>query len=198
MFTGIIRDIGEVLSIGGEENGLRRARIKTAMPLSAASLGASVACSGVCLTVTETSEACFSADISAETLRCTTAKGWGVGTRLNLEPALRMGDELGGHIVSGHVDAIAVVTAVAEEAGSLRLSVEAKDELLGFLAPKGSVVLDGVSLTVNEVSGNRFTVNIVPHTRTATTLGRLQSGDMVNMEADVIARYVAAALRDRS
>ena len=193
MFTGIITDIGRVKSV--EKRGDTRFVIETSFDMDDVAIGASIACSGVCLTVTEKgaegAHGWFAVDASEETLSLTTARGWQPGSRVNLERALRMGDELGGHLVLGHVDAVAMIAAVAPEGDSLRFTFEAPAELLKFIAPKGSVVLNGVSLTVNEVDGNRFGVNIIPHTAEETTFGTARAGDAVNLEVDALARYVA-------
>lgn len=188
MFTGIIQSIGMIAAI--DRKGDWTISVASDLPLDAVALGASIACSGICLTVIAKDEKKFTAQLSAETLSKTTAAGWDVGTRLNLERALRLGDELGGHIVSGHVDAVARVIDRQPDGDSLRFLFEAPAAFAKFLAPKGSVTLDGVSLTVNAVDGARFGVNIIPHTQTATTLGDRRADDTVNFEIDVIARYV--------
>jgi riboflavin synthase len=192
MFTGIITDIGTVrgLALAGD----LRARIGTGYDVAGIDLGASIACDGVCLTVVDTGADggnWFDVQISAETLDKTNLGGWQVGHRINLERALRVGDELGGHIVSGHVDGVARVVALRDEGDSLRVSFDAPAHLAGFIAPKGSVALNGTSLTVNEVEGTRFGVNLIPHTRTVTTWGAVAVGDAVNLEIDTLARYVA-------
>ena len=193
MFTGIVTDIGEVRGV--EERGDRRFVIGCSYAAETIAIGASIACSGICLTVTDrgTDEtgAWFAVDVSAETVSVTTAAGWAAGTRLNLERALKIGDELGGHIVTGHVDGLAQVTDVHPEGDSLRLTFEAPGSLAPFVAAKGSVALDGVSLTVNSVEGARFGINLIPHTRAQTTLGALAPGQGVNLEIDILARYVA-------
>jgi riboflavin synthase len=189
MFTGIITDIGEVTAVIGTDE--RRLAIATAYDPDTIPIGASICCSGVCLTVTELRKNQFSVVASAETIARTTLGGWKKGTRINLERALKVGDELGGHIVSGHTDGVAHLVSARKENDSLRLVFEAPAELGRFVAPKGSVALDGVSLTVNEMDGNRFGVNIIPHTAAHTTLGALKPGDAVNMEIDMLARYVA-------
>jgi len=200
MFTGIVTDIGTVRGV--EARGDTRFVIGTAYDMTKVATGASIACSGCCLTVTDKGRDAdgdwFAVDASAETLSLTTAQGWQAGTRLNLERALKVGDELGGHIVSGHVDGVARVVSATSEGDSLRLVFEASDALARFIAPKGSVTLDGASLTVNEVDGARFGVNIIPHTQQETTLGALQPGDAVNLEIDVLARYVARLEEARS
>ena len=164
--------------------------IKTGLPLTNTAIGASIACSGACLTVIAKTADTFDVQVSGETLAKTTLKHWTIGTNVNLEPALRMGDELGGHLVTGHVDGVARVVGVKREGDSIRLTFEAPKDLARFLAPKGSAVIEGVSLTVNEVDGATFGVNIIPHTQTATTLGALREGDSVNFEVDMIARYL--------
>lgn len=189
MFTGIITDIGRVRAV--ERQGDTRYTIETAFDTEAVPIGASIACNGVCLTVVDKATGWFAVQASAETLSKTTLGGWREDTRVNLERSLRLGDELGGHLVYGHVDGVASVVAVRPDGDSLRISFEAPADLARFVAPKGSVALDGVSLTVNEVDGRRFGVNLIPHTRIATTFGGLRAGDPVNMEVDMLARYVA-------
>ncbi len=189
MFTGIVTDVGEVRRL--ERRGDLRAEIGTAWDTDGIALGASIACSGACLTVVDKGAGRFAVDVSGETLERTTLGAWAAGTRVNLERALRLGDELGGHIVSGHVDGVATLEAMREEGGSRRLTVRVPRELARFLAPKGSVALDGISLTVNEVEGEAFGVNIVPHTWENTTLGAARPGARMNLEVDTIARYVA-------
>lgn len=191
MFTGIITDIGAVAAV--EMRGDMRARIGCSYDMATVDMGASIACDGVCLTVVDKAPGWFAVDISAETLSRTNigADGWQVGRRLNLERALRVGDELGGHIVSGHIDGVARVVGMHDEGDSLRLTFEAPAALARFIAPKGSVALNGTSLTVNEVAGNRFGVNLIPHTRQVTTWGAVAQGDTVNLEIDTMARYVA-------
>ena len=194
MFTGIITDIGEILDL--RQEGDLRARIGTSYDPAAIDIGASIACDGVCLTVIATGAAptnWFEVQISAETVDKTNlgANGWRPGRRINLERALKVGDELGGHIVSGHVDGVAEITAMREEGDSTRLTFRVPAALAGFIAPKGSVSLNGTSLTVNEVEGDSFGVNLIPHTKTATTWGDAKVGDAVNLEIDTLARYVA-------
>ncbi len=200
MFTGIITDIGIVRSV--ETRGDTRFVIGCTYDPAKIATGASIACSGCCLTVTDKGRDgdgnWFAVDASAETLSLTTAGDWQTGTRLNLERALKIGDELGGHIVTGHVDGLARVASTAPEGDSLRLLFETTDALARFVATKGSVTLDGVSLTVNHVAGGQFGVNIIPHTQAETTLGALTSGDAVNLEIDVLARYVARLEEARS
>lgn len=192
MFTGIITDIGRVKTVtpGGDT----RFVLETGFDTATIDIGASIACSGACLTVIETGPHWFAVAASAETLSKTTLGGWREGTRVNLERALRMGDELGGHIVSGHVDGTGQLESIVPEGDSLRLVIGLPDSLKRFVAPKGSVTLDGVSLTVNSVDDNRFGVNIIEHTRKATTLGDCRPGDVVNVEIDMLARYVARLL----
>ena len=192
MFTGIVTDLGAVRSI--ERRGDTRIEIETAYDTDAIELGASVACSGPCLTVVDKASGWFAVEASAETLARTTLGEWRAGTRVNLERAMRVGEELGGHIVSGHVDAVASVVETLPEGDSIRFLFDAPESLAKYIAPKGSIALDGVSLTVNEVDGNRFGVNIIGHTRAATTFGKRQAGDRVNLEVDTIARYVARLL----
>jgi riboflavin synthase len=172
--------------------------IATAFDTSAIALGASIACSGACLTVVATEAGEFSVQASAETLACTTIREWNEGTPVNLEKSLRVGDELGGHLVSGHVDGIARIVERRPEAESVRFVFEAPDGLGRFIAPKGSIALDGVSLTVNEVSGTRFGVNIIPHTLACTNFEEARPGQRMNLEIDLIARYVARLLGARA
>jgi len=194
MFTGIITDVGEVLETRVE--GDLRARIGTDYDVGGIEIGASIACDGVCLTVVALGTSprnWFDVQISAETLEKTNIgrNHWPVGQRINLERALRVGDELGGHIVSGHVDGVAEVIGVQDEGGSTRVRFRAPEALARFIAPKGSVALNGTSLTVNEVEGAVFGVNLIPHTKAVTTWGRVAVGDVVNLEVDTMARYVA-------
>ncbi|MEX0695010.1 MAG: riboflavin synthase [Rhodospirillales bacterium] len=189
MFTGIITDIGRIKAVS--ENGDTRFDIETAYDTETIAIGASIACAGVCLTVIEKGPGWFAVEASGETLAMTTAADWQEGTPLNLERALRIGDELGGHIVSGHVDGVARVLGIAPVGGSLKIDFRVPALLAAFIATKGSVTLDGVSLTVNAVTDRDFSVNIIPHTQTGTTLGQLKPDDRVNLEIDVLARYVA-------
>jgi riboflavin synthase len=189
MFTGIITDIGRIKTVS--VSGDTRFDIATAYDTDTIEIGASIACAGVCLTVIEKGQGWFAVEASGETLEKTTAADWQAGTPLNLERALRMGDELGGHIVSGHVDGVARVLSTTPVGGSLKLDFQAPEALAAFIATKGSVTLDGVSLTVNAVKDRDFSVNIIPHTQTETTLGQLKPDDRVNLEIDVLARYVA-------
>ena len=198
MFTGIVTDMGEVLAV--EQQGDLRARIATSYPIEGIDIGASIACNGVCLTVVATGttpQGWFDVDISAETVSKTNIgrSGWAPGNRINLERALKVGDELGGHIVSGHVDGVATIIEMHGEGDSTRFTFRAPKDLAGFIAPKGSVALNGTSLTVNEVNGTDFGVNIIPHTKEVTTWGGAAVGDAVNLEIDTLARYVAR-LRD--
>ena len=189
MFTGIITDLGRVRSI--HTDGDTRVEIATAFDHASLPIGASVACSGVCLTVIDKAPGWFGVTASAETLSCTTLGDWRPGTRVNLERALKVGDELGGHIVSGHVDGVGRVISSTPDGASRRFVFEAPPHLARFIAPKGSVALDGISLTVNEVDGARFGVNIIPHTLAVTTLGETGENARVNLEIDLLARYVA-------
>ncbi len=197
MFTGIISDLGRLREV--RKAGDARFVIETALDTGPWALGASVACSGVCLTVVDKGPGWFAVDVSAETLSKTTLGDWQSGHGVNLEASLRLGDELGGHLVSGHVDATAKVVERRPEGDSLRLAFEAPASLAGCIASKGSVALDGVSLTVNEVAdladgGVRFGVNVIPHTAEVTSLGKLEVGARVNLEIDVLARYVQRLL----
>jgi riboflavin synthase len=200
MFTGIVTDIGEVLTVEPRE-GLHRLTLGCHYDRASIADGASIACSGVCLTVVaagvDQGRTWFAADAAAETLNVTTVGNWRSGTRINLERSLKMGDELGGHLVAGHVDGIAEVMARAELTESARFSFRVAPGLACFVAAKGSVALDGVSLTVNEVSASTFSVLIIPHTLNVTTLGALRPGDRVNFEADLMARYAARLLETR-
>ena len=192
MFTGIVTDIGEILHL--EKAGDLLARIATSYDTDTIDIGASIACDGVCLTVVSLGadpRPWFEVQISAETVSKTNLDRWSHGRRVNLERALRVGDELGGHIVSGHVDGVAVLTSLRDEGDSTRMSFDAPEPLSRFIAPKGSIALNGTSLTVNEVEGNRFGVNIIPHTKTVTTWGDAREGDPINLEIDTLARYVA-------
>jgi riboflavin synthase len=193
MFTGIVTDVGEVVS--AEQRGDLRLRVRTGYDLSTVELGASIACSGVCLTVVDKGDDWFAVDVSAETQSRTPPDRWQQGARLNLERALRVGDELGGHIVTGHVDGMGEVVEVAPEGGSARVVIRAPAEIAPYIAEKGSIAVDGVSLTVNDIRDDAsgatdFSVNIIPHTADHTTLGQLAPGQGVNLEIDVIARYL--------
>ena len=201
MFTGITSDIGTVRS--AEQRGDLRLAIACGYDMAGVELGASIACSGVCLTVVDKGDDWFAVDVSAETRARTARDLWSEGARLNLERSLRVGDELGGHIVSGHVDGVAEVVEVRQEGGSIGLGLAAPAGLEKYLAPKGSVTLDGVSLTVNEVreaegGATHFSVNIIPHTAEKTTLGNIAAGRQLNVEIDVIARYLERMLAAKS
>ena len=192
MFTGIVTDMGEILSL--RQEGDLNARIATAFDIDTIDIGASIACDGVCLTVIALGsdpKNWFDVQISAETVSKTNLGTWAPGRRVNLERALKVGDELGGHIVSGHVDGLAKVTRVTDEGDSTRVTLTAPADLARFIAPKGSVTLNGTSLTVNEVDGTSFGINFIPHTKAVTTWGRVAVGDDVNLEIDTLARYVA-------
>ncbi|MDD7972650.1 riboflavin synthase [Roseinatronobacter alkalisoli] len=193
MFTGIITDIGIVTEL--EQQGDLRARIRTGYDTGGIDLGASIASDGVCLTVVALGPDWYDVQVSAETVAKTNLGDWRTGRRVNLERALKLGDELGGHIVSGHVDGLAQVVSLHVEGDSTRLRLRAPDDLAGFIAPKGSVALNGTSLTVNEVDGAEFGINLIPHTKQVTTWGDVVAGDRINLEIDTIARYVAR-LRD--
>jgi riboflavin synthase len=192
MFSGIVSDVGQVRHI--EKRGDTHIVIATQYDVSAIGIGASIACAGVCMTVVDRGGAkdrWFAVSASGETLSKTTIAGWSVGDAVNLERPLRVGDELGGHIVTGHVDATADILSAGAEGESMRMIFGAPRELARFIAPKGSIALDGVSLTVNDVVGARFGVNLIPHTLKVTTFGRARAGSRVNVEIDVLARYVA-------
>jgi riboflavin synthase len=193
MFTGIITDIGTIASV--EQRGDLRLAISCGFDLSSVALGASIACSGVCLTVVEKGDDWFAVDVSGESMARTANGRWTEGMRLNLERALKVGDELGGHIVTGHVDGIGRIVANQQVGDSWRVEVEAPAELSPYIASKGSITVDGVSLTVNDVDDQidgqvKFTLNIIPHTAEMTTLGQSAEGDEVNLEIDVLARYL--------
>ncbi len=196
MFTGIITDTGEVI---GREGG--RFAIRCGYDPDSIGIGASIACDGCCLTVTtirpDGRGSAFTVDVSNESLSRTTLGSWGPGRAINLERALRAGDELGGHIVSGHVDGQAHIVHIAPDGDSVRFYLDAQPDLARFIAPKGSIALDGTSLTVNEVNANRFGINLIPHTLTATTWGRKKPGDTLNLEVDMFARYVARLMEFR-
>jgi riboflavin synthase len=200
MFTGIVSDLGEVLEVKEQAEGLHRLTIACGYDPDTIDIGASIACSGICLTVVargRTNRSSFAVDAAAETLRMTTARAWRTGTKLNLERSLRLGDELGGHLVSGHVDGIAELVTRDDLPDMARLSVRAPAALARFIATKGSVALDGVSLTVNAVDDATFSVLIIPHTLKVTTLGVLAPGAQINLEVDQMARYAARLLEDR-
>ena len=193
MFTGIITDIGTIAKV--TQSGDTRFDVLTAYETDTIDMGASIAHSGVCLTVIDKGKGAegdwFAVEASKETLDVTSAANWQAGTKLNLERALKMGDELGGHIVSGHFDGLAEITAITPEGDSQRYTFKTSAALMPFIAPKGSVTLDGTSLTVNEVEGLTFGVNLIPHTQDVTTWGLSKVGDIINLEIDVLARYVA-------
>ena len=200
MFTGIITDIGRIEAV--EQRGDTRLRIACGYDMAGVDLGASIACSGVCLTVVDKGEQWFAVDVSAETKSRTAPGMWKEGRLLNLERPLKVGDELGGHIVTGHVDGLGKVEAMLAVGGSTRVTIIAGDEIAPYLAAKGSVALDGVSLTVNDVEnlsdGARFTVNVIPHTAKATTFRTLGAGDSVNIEIDILARYLGRMMELRT
>lgn len=200
MFTGIVTDVGTV--IGAEQRGDLRLKIRTGYDLATVDLGASIACSGVCLTVVDKGGDWFAVDVSAETVSRTAADMWREGARLNLERPLRMGDELGGHIVTGHVDDVGEVVGVSPEGDSQRIGIRVGRELAPAIARKGSIALDGVSLTVNDVrdaeDGTHFSVNVIPHTARETTLGEIAPGRQLNVEIDVIARYLDRMIAARA
>ncbi len=189
MFTGIITDVGEITEL--EQAGDLRARIKTSYNTAGIDMGASIASNGVCLTVVALGADWYDVQISAESVGKTNIGDWIVGSRLNLERALKVGDELGGHIVSGHVDGVAEIIAMKDEGDSTRVTLRAPEALAKFIAPKGSVALNGTSLTVNEVEGCDFGINFIPHTKEVTIWGDAKIGDRINMEIDTLARYVA-------
>jgi riboflavin synthase len=192
MFTGIITEVGRVASVAA--GGTVRFEIETGWDVDKIEIGASIACAGPCLTVVERGNGRFAVEASNETLAKTTLGTWKIGSRINLERALRFGDELGGHLVSGHVDGVGKLVERHPDGDSVRMTFEAPAELSRFIASKGSITIDGVSLTVNEVAGNRFGVNLIPLTLRATTLGDLAAGDPVNLEVDLLARYVERLL----
>jgi riboflavin synthase len=201
MFTGIVTDIGEVIAVSPRGEGLRRLKIACRYERASIVEGASIACSGVCMTVVDAGEekgrTWFAVDAAAETLRVSAVGRWREGTRINLERPLKVGDELGGHIVAGHGDGLAAVIARDDAPEMARFVLRAPHELARFIAPKGSVTLDGVSLTVNDVDGDTFSVLIIPHTLKVTTLGALAVGDEVNLEVDLMARYAARLMESR-
>lgn len=198
MFTGIVTDIGRIEAV--EERGDKRFTINTAYDVDSIDLGASISCNGACLTViakgrSAAGQGWFQVDVSAETLSCTSLDSWGAGTRMNLERALRVGDELGGHIVTGHVDCLAEVSSIEDEGDSRRIAFTVPAHTLRYIAPKGSITIEGVSLTVNGVSDTGFDINVIPHTQAVTTLGALKVGQKVNIEVDALARYVDRLLK---
>lgn len=199
MFTGIVTDIGEIVTVApggqaGAKAGDRRFVVRTKHDMKPIAIGASIACSGCCLTVIEKGDDWFAVEVSGESLAKTHLGGWTVGSRINLELSLKLGDELGGHLVYGHVDGVGTVVSMTPEGGSVRFVFEAPADISRFVAAKGSVAIDGISLTVNEVDGNRFGVNVISHTQAVTTLGQAKIGQRVNLEVDMLARYVARLL----
>jgi riboflavin synthase len=202
MFTGIVTDIGEVLAVEERAQGLRRLTIGCRYDRASLALGASIACAGACLTVvaigSRDGRTSFAVDAAAETLAVTTAGRWTQGTRINLERALKIGDELGGHLVAGHVDGIATAVVREDLPDMARITLRAPAPLACFIAVKGSVALDGVSLTVNAVDGDTFSVLIIPHTLAVTTLATMRPGDALNLEVDQMARYAARLVEARS
>lgn len=198
MFTGIVTDVGEVLAVRPRAEGLTRLKIACSYPRASIVDGASIACNGVCMTVVgagEEERTWFAVDAAAETLAVTTVGTWRAGDKINLERALKIGDELGGHIVAAHVDGVADVVERQDMSDMARFALRVPKALARFVAPKGSVALDGVSLTVNEVANDTFSVLIIPHTLTVTTLGSLQAGSRLNIEVDLMARYAARLLQ---
>lgn len=189
MFTGIITDLGRVRAVG--QGAMTRLEIESKYPTESIAIGASIACNGACLSVVEHGPGWFAVEASAETLSKTTLGSWRQGAAVNLERPLKLGDELGGHLVLGHVDGVGAIVERRQDGGSIRLTVEAPAELARFIAPKGSIAIDGVSMTVNEVSRNQFGVNVIPITQRETNLGALTMGMPVNLEIDMMARYVA-------
>lgn len=199
MFTGIVSDVGEIATVmSGGQQGDRRFVVRTKHDMTPVPIGASIACSGCCLTVIEKGPGWFAVEASAETLNKTHLGDWQQGHRINLELSLKLGDELGGHLVYGHVDGVGRIASMTPEGGSVRFVFEAPDELARFIAPKGSIAVDGISLTVNEVESNRFGVNIISHTQAVTTMGAAKAGQRVNLEVDMLARYVQRLLEHRS
>jgi len=195
MFTGIVTDIGEITAVKpGGQTGDRRFVVRTRHDMKPVAMGASIACSGCCLTVVEKGADWFAVEASGETLDKTHLGDWKEGSRINLEMSLKLGDELGGHLVYGHVDGVGKVAAMTPEGGSVRFTFEVPADLAPFIASKGSVAIDGISLTVNEVRGNRFGVNVISHTQAVTTLGKASVGQRVNLEVDMLARYVQRLL----
>lgn len=191
MFTGLIQDIGIVQAVMPQDGSVALKIRTPRMDLSREKIGASIACSGCCLTVTEKGDDWFSVIVSNETLDKTAIGAWKIGDLINLEPSLRLGDELGGHLVYGHIDGLAKLTRIKEDGDSYRLTIEPPDDLMRFIAPKGSIALDGISLTVNEVNTKTFGVNIIPHTWMHTNLSQRKDGDHLHIEIDMLARYVA-------
>ena len=201
MFTGIVTDVGEVVAV--EEEGGRRFTVKTAYDVATIDLGASICCSGACMTVVKTGRNVtngntFTIDVSYESLSKTTLGDWSVGTLVNLERSLAVGDELGGHIVSGHVDGVGRVVSIKDDGASLRYLFEPPADLMPYIAQKGSIAIEGVSLTVNEVDQQTFGVNLIPHTQEVTNFSQLKPGSSVNIEIDMLARYVARQMEFRA
>ena len=195
MFTGIVTDIGEITSVTpGGQAGDRRFVVRTRHDMAPIAIGASIACSGCCLTVLEKGSDWFAVEVSGESLAKTHLGDWKLGSRVNLELSLKLGDELGGHLVYGHVDGVGTIASVTPEGGSVRFVFEVPSELARFIAAKGSVAVDGISLTVNEVDAKRFGVNVISHTQAVTTLGQAKVGQRVNLEVDMLARYVQRLL----
>ena len=195
MFTGIVTDVGEITALTpGGQAGDRKFVIKTRHDMTPIAIGASIACSGCCLTVVEKGADWFAVEVSGETLDKTHLGDWQQGQRINLELSLKLGDELGGHLVYGHVDGVGKIVSMTPEGGSVRFVFEAPGDLARFIASKGSIAVDGISLTVNEVEGNRFGINIISHTQAVTTLGTARPGQRVNLEVDMLARYVQRLL----
>ena len=195
MFTGIVTDIGEITSVTpGGQAGDRRFVVRTRHDMAPIAIGASIACSGCCLTVLEKGGDWFAVEVSGESLAKTHLGDWKLGSRVNLELSLKLGDELGGHLVYGHVDGVGTIASMTPEGGSVRFVFEVPSELTRFIAAKGSVAVDGISLTVNEVDAKRFGVNVISHTQAVTTLGQAKVGQRVNLEVDMLARYVQRLL----
>jgi riboflavin synthase len=192
MFTGIVTDCGTVRSV--LRSGDYRLEFTTGYDTDSLAFGASVCCSGICLTVIDKGRGWFAVSASRETISRTTIASWREGTAVNFERALKVGDELGGHLVWGHVDAVGTIVSIADDGASRRFTFQSPPELMRFIATKGSIAVDGVSLTVNEVVDNRFAINVIPHTLAVTTFGQARAGDQVNLEIDMIARYVARLL----
>ena len=201
MFTGIVTDIGEIRTVTAQTNNLSRIEIACGYDAASIALGASISCAGICLTVTDVKKVqdrtIFAVDAAAETLAVTTAGQWRAGTTINLERSLRAGDELGGHIVSGHIDGLAEIVSREDMQDQARIVLRAPKNLARFIAPKGSVTLDGISLTVNDVSDDQFSVHIIPHTLAVTTLGSAKTGTKLNLEIDVMARYAARLMETK-
>ena len=195
MFTGIINDLGRIRAVSaGTADADTRFEISTAFDTATVDIGASITCSGPCLTVVEKGKGWFAVEASGETLRRTSLGRWRKGTKVNLERSLQLGDEMGGHIVTGHIDCVAEIAAMVNEGASVRFDVRVPSDYLSFIAAKGSIALEGVSLTVNDVEGDCFSINVIRHTQDCTTFGDLKTGDPVNLEVDVLARYVARQL----